>query len=84
VGLNVIIACHRHRAKTYMMRGEEPLDLQTWMRGRHGKCFEVGKVAIYRDCDFYPEEYADEWQYEQRPKALAGVAVDVSEQEPHE
>lgn len=68
MGLNVVIACHRHRVQTYMMRGEEPLDLQWWMRN-HGDCFAEREIAIYRDCDYYPK-YPQAYEYEQRPKVV--------------
>ena len=70
MGLNVVIACHRHQEQTYMMRGEETRDLQVWMR-RHGKCFEARQVDIYRDSDDYPD-YEEAWEYEKRP-AVAGT-----------
>ncbi len=66
MGLNAIIACHRCEVQSYMLRGEEPLDLQFWMRKHNGDCWALGHVRIYRDCD-EPPSFPRLWDYEDRP-----------------
>lgn len=80
MGLNTIIACHRHHVQTYMMRSEEGLDLQRWMRD-HAVCFHARRVDIYRDCDNHPG-YPEAWAYEDRPAASVRVTYTASAAHP--
>lgn len=70
MGINAVLVCERHRVKTHMMRGEEPWDLQRWMREDHADCFESGLVTLHRDADDYPD-YPDAYDHEHRPALQA-------------
>lgn len=61
MGLNFIIACHGCREQHYMMRGDEPADLQEFWR-KHWSCSERNPklLELFCDKDDYPE-YANPW-----------------------